>query len=100
MSRAFLYPSQRESFGIPLLEGMSCGVPVITSNTSSMPEIAQDAALLVDPNNKNEIANALEQVWNNKSLVETLISKGKQRGASFSWSKMAKQYATLYTQLT
>ncbi|MCT4625070.1 MAG: glycosyltransferase family 4 protein [Schleiferiaceae bacterium] len=100
MSRAFLYPSQRESFGIPLLEGMSCGVPVITSNTSSMPEIAQEAAILVDPNNKNEIANALEQVWNNKSLVETLISKGKQRGASFSWSKMAKQYATLYTQLT
>lgn len=93
---AFLYPSLRESFGIPILEGMACGAPVITSNTSSMPEIAGDAALLVDPFRPDEIAGAIRKLMENEALRGELARKGLQQAERFSWGRMAEQVHALY----
>ncbi|MGE0092824.1 MAG: glycosyltransferase family 4 protein [Bacteroidales bacterium] len=92
----FLYPSLRESFGIPILEGMACGAPVVTSNTSSMPEIAGDAALIVEPTNYLSISNAMQMIIDNPLLRESLIDKGLKRASMFSWKEMAKKYLELY----
>lgn len=92
----FLYPSLRESFGIPLLEGMACGVPVITSNTSSMPEIAHDAAMISDPFKPETIADAIIELRNNPDLKKTLSAKGIKRAADFSWQKNALQTISIY----
>ena len=96
MCHIFLYPSLRESFGIPILEGMACGVPVITSNTSSMPEIAGDAALFSDPYNATDIAEKIYLLETNKELRDTLIDRGYIRSSLFSWLNMAKEYNKLY----
>lgn len=95
----FLYPSLRESFGIPILEGMACGVPVITSSTSSMPEIAGDAAAIVDPENPEEIAAAIELILNDEQYRNTLCEKGIKRAARFSWRIMAEHYLELYNEM-
>jgi len=93
----FLYPSLRESFGIPILEGMACGVPVITSNTSSMPEIAGDgAALIVDPFKPQEITNAMQTLVEDEMLVALLSEKGIHRAKHFSWKAMAENVLSLY----
>ncbi|MEI6753153.1 MAG: glycosyltransferase family 1 protein [Paludibacter sp.] len=97
--KVFLYPSLRESFGIPILEGMACGVPVITSNTSSMPEIAGDAALLVDPYKSDEIVDAIKQILSDDKFRESLCKKGIERAAQFSWKHMAEKYLELYKEL-
>ena len=96
-STAFLYPSLRESFGIPILEGMACGVPVITSNTSSMPEVAgEDAALIVDPFDSNQITQALITLVEDNALANLLVEKGIERAKNFSWEAMAKNVLELY----
>ncbi len=93
----FLYPSLRESFGIPILEGMACGVPVITSNTSSMPEVAgEDTALMVDPFNPSEITSAMRTLVEDKILVQVLSEKGIKRAKHFSWETMARNVLELY----
>ncbi len=92
----FLYPSLRESFGIPMLEAMRCGVPVITSNTSSMPEVSGGAAYIVDPYKPEEITNAIITLLNNKELREELVKKGFERSQKFSWKNMAKEVLELY----
>jgi len=94
--KVFLYPSLRESFGIPILEGMACGVPVITSNTSSMPEIAGDAAILVDPVRPDQITSAIQKVLSDSNLHEELCRKGIKQAAKFSWKIMAQNYLHLY----
>jgi glycosyltransferase involved in cell wall biosynthesis len=95
----FLYPSLRESFGIPMLEAMSCGVPVITSNTSSMPEIAGDAAMIIDPFKPEQITDALIQITNDQSLKKQLIESGLQQSAKFSWKAMAKDVLAIYKEI-
>lgn len=95
----FLYPSLRESFGIPLLEGMRCGVPVITSNTSSMPEVAGDAALIIDPYKPDEITQAMIELITNNELKNNYIEKGLIHSKKFSWENMAKQVLELYTTI-
>ena len=97
--KVFLYPSLRESFGIPILEGMACGVPVITSNTSSMPEIAGDAALIVDPNNINEITQGIIKILDDENYRANLCKKGIERAKKFSWRNMAGEYLELYKQV-
>ena len=96
---AFLYPSIRESFGLPIVEALSCGVPVITSNCSCMPEIASDAALLVDPFYPHSIAKGLELMETNHSLREVLIQKGLTRSKDFKWSTSIKKMIQLYHQI-
>lgn len=95
-ANVFLYPSLRESFGIPMLESMACGTPVITSNTSALPEIAGNAALLVNPTSENEIATAIEYTLSNKSAREQLIAKGLQRINSFNWNLSATNLLGIY----
>ncbi|MBK7856338.1 MAG: glycosyltransferase family 4 protein [Bacteroidetes bacterium] len=90
-SIALLYVSFFEGFGIPIVEAMNCGVPVITSNTSSMPEVAGDAAILVNPNNVSEITQAMHQLATQKELRDTLIEKGNERKKIFSWDESAQK---------
>ncbi|MGZ0016174.1 glycosyltransferase family 4 protein [Yeosuana sp. AK3] len=95
-SSVFLYPSLRESFGIPMLEAMSCGVPVITSNTSSMPEVASDAAHIIDPFKPEEITAGIIKILNDETYRKSLCSKGLERSKQFSWHNMAKEYLKIY----
>ena len=97
--KLFLYPSLRESFGIPILEAMACGVPVITSNTSSMPEIAGDAAAIVDPTKPNEIRDAIIMILNDDNYRNLLIKRGMEQAKKFSWKVMAQNYFELYKQV-
>lgn len=96
----FLYPSLRESFGIPILEAMACDTPVITSNCSAMPEISGKAALLVDPTNSESIATAITTVYHDQELRAELIQKGKSRVSSFSWLRSAEKLIALYSEVT
>ncbi|MFZ4462324.1 MAG: glycosyltransferase family 4 protein [Bacteroidales bacterium] len=95
----FLYPSLRESFGIPMLEAMRCGCPVITSNTSSMPEVSGGAALLIDPFKPEEITDAMVKILNDNSLRDELIRKGAEQSAKFSWLAMAKEVLKIYQEI-
>ena len=97
--KVFLYPSLRESFGIPILEGMACGVPVITSNTSSMPEIAGDAAAIVDPLKPEQIVEAIKKIVSDEPYCKALCEKGMLRSNDFSWKRMAEKYLDLYKEV-
>ena len=99
MAELFLYPSMRESFGIPMLEAMACGTAVITSNTSSMPEVAIDAAKIINPSNPSEITNAIIELLENENLRNSFIKKGVKRASDFSWQAMAKQNLKLYKEV-
>jgi len=92
----FLYPSLRESFGIPIIEGQACGVAVITSNTSSMPEIGGEGAIFVDPLNSQEIANVIFNLLSDSKKVEELIELGLKNAPRFSWTESAKEMIRLY----
>lgn len=95
----FAFPSFFEGFGIPPLEAMACGTPVITSNTSSLPEAAGDAALLVDPHSISELADALLRLLEDDALCETLRQKGYQQVQRFSWANSAAKMLNVYQQL-
>ena len=95
----FLYPSLRESFGIPMLEAMACGVPVITSDTSSMPEVAGDAALIINPFKPEEITEALISLTSDNALKNQLITKGFAQAARFSWKAMAENVLRIYREM-
>jgi glycosyltransferase involved in cell wall biosynthesis len=88
---AFVFPSLYEGFGIPVLEAGGCGVPVITSNTSSLPEVAGDAALLVDPHDVDAIAEAMYRVVTDPDLAAELTRRGHENVKRFSWEKCARE---------
>ena len=96
---AFLYPSLRESFGIPLLEAMACGTPVVTSNTSSMPEIGGSQALLINPEDADDICRALIRLETDPELYRHQQQVGLQRANLFSWRQTAEQLLNLYEQV-
>jgi glycosyltransferase involved in cell wall biosynthesis len=96
MAKFSLYPSLRESFGIPILEAMGSGTAVITSNTSSMPEVAGGAALLVDPLKPETISAAMSRLLHDQHLRTELIEKGLSRAASFTWDRTAAQLISIY----
>jgi glycosyltransferase involved in cell wall biosynthesis len=91
-----LFPSLYEGFGLPVLEAMALGTPVLTSNVSSLPEVAGDAALLVDPYNIEGIARGIKELSENPNIRESLIRKGKLRAAHFSWDKCARETMAVY----
>ena len=93
---AFLYPSLRESFGIPLLEAMACGTPVITSNTSSMPEIGGPHAILINPENPDEIADMMLKLETDPAFYKRQEEIGLQQATLFSWRRTAEQLLELY----
>jgi len=88
---AFVFPSLHEGFGIPVLEAGACGVPVITSNTSSLPEVAGDAALLVDPHDVDAIAEAMYRLVTDAGLRAELARRGQENVKRFSWEKCARE---------
>lgn len=92
---ALIYPSWLEGFGIPIIEAMSMGIPVVTSNVSALPEIADGAAILVNPANITEIADAMYVVITNNELRTQLIAKGKQRAQFFNWDTSAQKVADI-----
>ncbi|GCD76559.1 glycosyl transferase family 1 [Thermaurantimonas aggregans] len=99
-AEVFLYPSLRESFGIPIIEAMACGTPVVTSSVTSMPEVAGDAALLADPTKPDDIASAALRLLSDVALRNQLIEKGLERAKLFNWENSASQLISHYRELT
>ena len=95
----FAFPSLDEGFGIPVLEAMAWGVPVITSDGSALSEIARGAAILVDPHRTEDIAQALNGLASTPALAQELILKGKLRAAQFTWERAACETFAVYTEL-
>lgn len=98
-ARAFTWPSLMEGFGLPILEAMACGTPVLTSNRSSMPEVAGQAALLVDPASEAKIAEAMTALAHDDRLCATLSVSGQHQAALFPWDKTAALTAAAYREL-
>jgi len=92
----FVFPSLYEGFGLPVLEAMACGTPVICSNTSSLPEVAGDAAFLVDPTDVCSLAGAMEQALTDEHLRSELMAKGLERARWFTWEKAAAKTLEVY----
>ena len=92
----FVYPSVYEGFGLPILEAMSCGTPVVTSNISSMPEVAGEAALLVNPHDINEISDAISRIISDSQFADELSSRGQKKAANFSWLNTASKTIDVY----
>lgn len=97
-ARSLLFPSRYEGFGLPILEAMACGCPVVTSNCGSMAEVAGDAAVLVDPNDSESLAEGMQSVVEQESLREELINKGLTRAQRFSWRTAAEQTLGVYRE--
>lgn len=93
------FPSIYEGFGLPALEAMACGAPVVTSNTSSLPEIVGDAGLLVDPLDMDALADALARALDDEALRTELIKKGHHRAQQFTWEGAARQLRSVYAAL-
>ena len=99
MATCFIFPSLYEGFGLPILEAMACGCPVITSNRGAMKEIAGDSALLVNPESTNEIYQSMERLICNPQLLETFSKKGLKRASTFSWTKTADETYKVYKSI-
>jgi glycosyltransferase involved in cell wall biosynthesis len=95
-AQLFVYPSLYEGFGLPVLEAMACGTPVITSNRTSLPEVAGDAALLVDPTQPEALATAMLSIVNDTELRQALRAKGLARAHAFTWDAAAQQTLAIY----
>jgi glycosyltransferase involved in cell wall biosynthesis len=95
----FVYPSLSEGFGLPILEAMACGTPVITSTTSSMPEVAGEAAILVEPGDPEALATALALLLNDEARRDELRRRGIRRARQFTWQAVARQTLQVYRRL-
>ena len=95
----FVFPSFYEGFGLPVLEAMACGIPVVTSNSSSLPEIAGDAAVLIDPGSVNELAGGIRRILSDEDLRERNITKGLERANLFTWEKCARETLEAFSQV-
>ncbi|OGU23158.1 MAG: hypothetical protein A2X85_13385 [Geobacteraceae bacterium GWF2_54_21] len=97
---SFVLPSLHEGFGVPIIEAMACGTPVITSNCSAMPEIAGDAALLVDPTSVESIAAAMQEILDHPQRAEVLRSAGLERAKQFRWSSSAQKLYEVFKMVS
>ncbi|OQY31441.1 MAG: hypothetical protein B6243_08540, partial [Anaerolineaceae bacterium 4572_5.2] len=97
-SDLFVYPSHFEGFGLPVLEAMACGTPVITSNVSSLPEVAGEAGILLHPTDTEALNQAMQTVFRNANLARDMRQKGLVQAAKFNWRKTAAQTAQIYRQ--
>ena len=99
LADVFAYPSFAEGFGVPPLEAMACGAPVIASNTTALPDVVGDAALLVDPRDPGALAQALNRIIGDTALQEDLRQKGYQRAKQFTWAEAARKQLSVYQRL-
>jgi len=98
-ARIFAFPSLDEGFGMPVLEAMAAGVPVVASNRSALPEVCGDAALLVDPEDSDALYAALARLCSDDQLTQSLIESGRRRAAEFSWKKAVEKTWNVYREL-
>lgn len=98
-AEVFVLPSLYEGFGLPPLEAMACGCPVVTSNTSSLPEVVGEAGIMVDPDDIDGLAQAMRQVLTDSKLRDDMISKGLEQSKKFSWGKTAEETLKVYREL-
>lgn len=98
-AKAMVYPSLYEGFGLPVLEGFAAGIPVISSTTTSIPEVAGDAALLVDPLETGAIAHAMQRIVEDEALAMQMVQRGTARLSQFSWSQCAKSTLDVYEKV-
>jgi alpha-1,3-rhamnosyl/mannosyltransferase len=96
---AFLFPSLGEGFGLPALEAMACGVPVVASDRPSLPEVVGDAGLLVDPEDHDALGSQLARVLTEPGLSDELGRRGSSRAASFTWERTAAETAAVYREV-
>jgi len=94
-----VHPSLYEGFGLPPLEAMACGTPVVSSNRSSLPEVVGDAGILVEPTDSAAIADAMERVFADRALRERMVAAGRERAKLFPWRKTAERTLELYREL-
>ncbi len=99
LAYGFVFPSLYEGFGLPVLESMACGTPVLTSSVSSLPEVAGDAAIIVDPYDLDELTNGLRQLVDDATLRQTLIKRGLERVKQFTWGRAARQLQAVYRMM-
>lgn len=98
-AKAFLFPSIYEGFGMPVLEAMACGVPVLTSNVSSLPEVVENAAVLVNPFSVESILLGINKITSDEKLRSEIIEKGKERARLFTWEIVTKKLYKIYEDL-
>jgi glycosyltransferase involved in cell wall biosynthesis len=98
-ARIFVFPSLYEGFGLPPLEAMASGTPVICSNATSLPEVVGDAAMLFDPNNQDELADNILTLYRDEGLQKSLAAKGLERSKRFSWDHCAEKTAEVYREV-
>jgi glycosyltransferase involved in cell wall biosynthesis len=99
-ARALVFPSLYEGFGLPPLEAMACGTPVITSNRASLPEVVGDAAIQIDPLSQNDLVDAMRRLWQTPSLARELSDKGLKRSRLFTWSLTAEKTLEVYRSMS
>lgn len=99
LASVFVFPSFYEGFGLPVIEAMACGTPVITSNISSLPEIAGDAAVLVNPYDTAEIANKIQEILNDEKMRRQMVDQGLINAKRFSWETASKQILKLFDEV-
>jgi glycosyltransferase involved in cell wall biosynthesis len=99
LAAVFVFPSLYEGFGLPPLEAMASGAPVVTSNVSSLPEVAGDAALLVDPYDPSAIADGIRRVLTDPALHDALRERGFRRAAEFSWERSVRRVRDIYGEV-
>ena len=97
-ARAFIYPSLYEGFGLPVLEAMAAGVPIVYSDAASIPEVAGNAGIMVNPQDTRALANSIAEILENESSRTKLIQAGLQRASRFSWEHCAANTAQIYQQ--
>jgi len=99
LAEVFVFPSFYGGFGFPVLEAMACGVPVITSNVSSLPEIAGDVAVYIDPHSVDDIADGIRRILSDEDLRNHCITKGLERAILFTWEKCAGETLKAFNEV-
>jgi glycosyltransferase involved in cell wall biosynthesis len=99
LSRALVFPSRFEGFGLPVCEAFAAGVPVASSDATGLPEVVGDAGLLFDPGEAEAIADAIERLWTDQGLRDELAERGRRRAAEFSWDRTARLFRAHYRSL-
>jgi glycosyltransferase involved in cell wall biosynthesis len=99
LASLFVFPSFYEGFGLPVLESMACGTPVVCSDTTSLPEVGGDAVVYCDPNNVNDIAEKMEIVLSDEKLQQEMIGEGLKRAKQFTWEKSAEEHMRIFKEV-